>query len=556
MLGCYLHFEADLQFTSWMLIFPSIALIGFTKLQVGVGGLWTILYSISVVVMGIGIAEWSRVEVLESGDYSSVVEVQTFEKRRGNRLVYTSEELQSGLKIELLTDTNTHFTPGNVLHVKGWNAGFKPSVYPFQFDEKRFAQIRGTSGKVYVKSAEMLGGQLHLSTRQHLLNRVNKWPVSHRTRSFYAAMLLGDKSKVDRDDKQAFATSGLVHVLAVSGLHVGLIALFLEKLTFMLKRHRVIRLLLILTGIWCFVWISGASVSVVRAGLLFTFVQIARLTGRRGVTAEAVWTAAAILVCLNPITIFDLGFQLSFAAVFGIVYGHTLIDQWLRHIELSKPTRFVLSSASVSFWAQWSTSAITLYHFHQFPTYFLLSNVLFLPFIPLLLILGILVMLMDVSGLSIAFVWRSTDFLVNGFFAGVRWLSEWPGALVSSIFISSTLAWAVAFGFILVIISLRKRWKYTTVIGILLPFTILPIDNHSGIWHHQDGITSAIEVQSGSVSTFYSEDEKALDGIQYGSSKWLESRGVDSIRFESILLPSLDLDSNFYSENHENLVFE
>lgn len=561
MLGCYLHFELHLSVQWWMLIPSLITLTSFHRLPLELGWVWTVTSGFLCVVAGLTLAQYHTPSLLPKGDYVGIVEVKTSGKERGNRLEFRAEDLELAVDVSILADSTCILQPGNIIHVEGWNSGFIKAVYPYQFDERRFAQVRGISAKVYVKNLRVLDTSVQMSTRQVLLERVENWPVSERARAFYSAMLLGDKSKIDSDDKQAFATSGLVHVLAVSGLHVGLIALFLERISSVFKRlrgvrTRIIRTLFVLVGIWGFVWLSGMGVSVVRAGMLFTFVQVARMTGRRGVTAEAVWFAAALLVCLNPITIFDLGFQLSFAAVFGIVYGHSMVEAKLRTIELPKAARFILSSASVSLWAQWATSAITLYHFHQFPTYFLLSNVLMLPLMPVLLILGILLLLMDLSGTSISLIWWLADTLVEWFFMGVTWLSSLPGALISPIYISSSMALAIAVGFALVIISIRKKWKYAVEVAVLLPLVFLPVDVDHEIWIHQHKQEMAIELEKEGVSTLYVAEPQVYEKLRFISEKWRESRGIDSLRLRLLPLLKSPTDSDYYANDLEGLILE
>jgi competence protein ComEC len=202
------------------------------------------------------------------------------------------------------------------------------------------------------------------------------------------ALLIGYKHDLDKDLVQAYSRTGVVHIIAISGLHLGLVYALLLWLTRGLKRRTLLRLLLVLGGLWAFAGTAGAGPSVLRAALMFSCLALASLAKRRSRPANALVLSALILLCIQPYWLWDIGFQLSYAAVASILLFQQPLYRSLRFP--NKPLAAVWQLASVTLAAQLLTLPLTVYHFHQLPLLFLGGNLLAVPLSSLLLFLLVL----------------------------------------------------------------------------------------------------------------------------------------------------------------------
>lgn len=431
---------------------------------------------------------------------------------------------------------DTTLEPGSVLHVSGYRSRFQAPVYPYQFDEETYYHSKGFSGKWYFDGLVLIRAQREPSLRNQIIDRIRSWPVRPATRAFYLAMITGEKGDIEAEDRAAFSRSGLVHILAVSGLHVGLIVAFVNGVFFFsvfrqTEWGRWMVWAISLIALWFFVYISGSSSSVLRAAIMFSAVATARALKRKAATPEAVWLSAYLLLLINPYEVYALGFQLSFAAVFSIVYGHAFVQNWMRERYGSLKKTKVLSLLSVSFWAQLGTSPITLYHFHQFPNFFLFSNVLFLPFVPILLGLGILLTIW--SGWSIPPVWlfHLVDGAVNIFNYGVHWVSNLPGSVTEGIYLSKIQAWLCLSFVVVVIIAMYQRNLKAWGLGIIL-LSVLPFAREGktdAYWVHHFRENTILEMEEANGVQLYMSDTTLQSAFFRQTKFWRFSRGVQSV---------------------------
>jgi len=246
-------------------------------------------------------------------------------------------------------------------------------------------------------------------------------PLEGDQHGLLSALCLGWKQEMSAESKSFFKDSGTMHILAVSGMHVGLVLLLLQKMTIKLKRRKIIRFVIIVSSIWIFSLLSGASVSTLRAALMLSFVQGAELSGRKGAAINLLGGSAISLFAFDPATIYDLGFLLSFFAVLGILLYQELNPLQSRFQWLNAAGGGLWVSISAQAW----TSPITLYNFHFFPTWFLLANFIALPLSTILLygallwfVIGWIPYLNDV--LEFSLYWLSKALL---------WVLEWISSL-------------------------------------------------------------------------------------------------------------------------------
>lgn len=196
-----------------------------------------------------------------------------------------------------------------------------------------------------------------------------------------SAILLGDKSQLSQDIRENFSQAGMSHVLAISGLHVGIIFLFLNRIFGFLafsRAGRVARVVLVLGILIAYMVMTGCSPAVCRAVLMISLVQLGKLFHRESQGLNTLAAAALVLLVANPGVLMSVGFQLSFAAVAGIMLLAPRIQGWASE-KWSWGKAGVVGSAAVCISAQAFTAPLIWYHFGSFPTYFLVANLLLLP---------------------------------------------------------------------------------------------------------------------------------------------------------------------------------
>jgi len=210
------------------------------------------------------------------------------------------------------------------------------------------------------------------------------------------ALLLGQRQEISKNVMQNYQNAGAVHILAVSGLHVGIILLiltFLLRPLEKLKHGKFIKLFLIVILLWLFAFIAGLSASIIRAVTMFTAVAISLANNQPFSTYKALIISIFVLLIFNPFYLFNVGFQLSYLAVFFIVWTQPLL------YKLWKPNYKIIDYCwrllTVSVAAQIGVLPLSLYYFHQFPGLFFMTNIIIIPFLGMILGIGILVIILS-----------------------------------------------------------------------------------------------------------------------------------------------------------------
>ena len=236
--------------------------------------------------------------------------------------------------------------------------------------------------------------QFFLSQRTKLLDRFANHGVDGDAYAVVAAMSLGDKSALTRDLKETYSISGASHVLALSGLHLGIIYMLLSAF---LPRRRwpALSQLLIILFIWAFVFLVGMSVSVVRSAIMLTVYGLLSIGNRDKMSVNALAFTAIVMLMWSPAWLFDVGFQMSFMAVFAILLFVPLFEDvfsakyLMEHRWIKRIWGLVVVSCS----AQLGVAPLIAFYFGRFSTYFLLTNFIVIPAAMVILWLSIVVLL-------------------------------------------------------------------------------------------------------------------------------------------------------------------
>lgn len=251
-----------------------------------------------------------------------------------------------------------------------------------------------------------------------------------------AALLIGEDDYVDASLMTAFTATGTLHVLSVSGMHVGLIYMLLALVLGKLENKKYFRILyyLLLYGfLWSYAFITGLSAPVVRSAMMLSLVLSGKLIQRKSPVLNTLTGSFLLLMILNPYWITETGFQLSYLAVFGIMSMHPLLVIQIEFQQLWLHRIWEL--VSVSLCAQVITVPVGLYYFGQFPDYFLLSNLVIIPISTLAIYGGILVLVTSAipcAGYWIAWAESKLIYLLNAlteFLGGLPGAVSYPGKI-------------------------------------------------------------------------------------------------------------------------------
>lgn len=298
---------------------------------------------------------------------------------------------------------------------------------PAGFDYKAYCAFQNVFHQVYLQPWEYavlgdkrkndLAGSLFL-WREKIIRTLRRW-VSARHAGLAEALLIGYKDDLDKDLVQSYANTGVVHIIAISGLHLGLIYWLLVQLFGWIKWRRLqwLKLLLIIGALWIFGLLTGGSPSVMRSALMFTFLAAGRLVNKNGSVYNSLAASAFLLLCYNPYWLWDAGFQLSYGAVLSIVlYMRPLYNLiYVKNKLLDAGLKLLATSLA----AQVLTAPIGIYLFHQFPVSFLLTNLVAVP-------LSSLVVLAEIGVCAFA----GMPWLAKGMGGGVSYMIGWMNSFV------------------------------------------------------------------------------------------------------------------------------
>ena len=273
--------------------------------------------------------------------------------------------------------------------------------------------------------------------RTHLLHRMQGGPLQDG--GVAEALALGWKADVGRDTKAHYRNAGLAHLLAVSGLHVGILAGIVGMLFWWTGRERRGRIVcgsLQLVAVWGFALITGAAPSTLRAALMFSMFIVNDMVGRRVVPLNLLALAAIVMLLAEPLLLYDVGWQLSFSAVAGILLAQPAIRAL--HTPFGQ-------AAAVSVAATLATLPVVVATFHRLPLYFIIANVIVVPAAGVILVLSLLYMLLPcaVTAWPLQMLLRGTDSLTE-------WVGSLPYAVAENLYLSAPLMAALT----LLVISL------------------------------------------------------------------------------------------------------
>jgi competence protein ComEC len=252
-----------------------------------------------------------------------------------------------------------------------------------------------------------------INIRTNVLEILKKNIKSQNELSIAEALLIGYRDELDRDLVRAYSNTGVVHIIAISGLHLGMIyglLIFLFKPFNRYKISKILKPITIIFILWMFSFIAGMAPSILRSAIMFTCIVIADSLGKRSNIYNGLAVSALIILIINPFSLWDVGFQLSYSAVLSIVVFSPYVKKWFYFKNKLLKGFWELNAITLS--AQILTLPIVLYHFHQFPNLFLFANIFAVPFSGLILYAELLLLIFSFWSNAASFIGKGIEWAI------------------------------------------------------------------------------------------------------------------------------------------------
>jgi competence protein ComEC len=365
---------------------------------------------------------------------------------------------------------------------------------PYEFDYKQYLSMRSIFLQTYVKSGKWTllernrGNYIRaiaFSIREKFLEIFREYDIKGEEYAVAGALILGYTDKLDQDLINVYSGSGALHILSVSGMHVGVIFIVLNFLLAFLDRTRkgrYIKPIILILLIWFYAAITGLSPAVNRAAAMITFVIAGKMLGRNTNIYNTLAASALLLLVIDPLLVSDVGFQLSYIAVFGIVLLQKKISN------LWQPNNWLLLQIwmiiSVSIAAQIATFPLSIFYFHQFPNYFLLTNLVVVPFSNFIIYCGMLVLITSPMAVIASWFSKAFVYMLYGLNYSIRSIESLPYAVTHGLALSSlqTILLYMIIAFVITFLFNRKSimLKLATAMSIIF-FISLGIDKYDAL---------------------------------------------------------------------------
>lgn len=347
-----------------------------------------------------------------------------------------------------------------------------PPGNPYQFDLKKYFEVRGVRFTSFVKK----GGVIKVGEnrnpivsasyrlRDRLIGLYRESGLEGQKLAVASALTLGYKDLLDDELRRVYAATGAMHILAVSGLHVGILYVMLSfALSFLNRKFalRIVKMLTILAFLWFFAFLTGMSASVTRSVIMFSLLVVGESFHRKQTIYNTLSATAFVMLLADPMNLFNLGFQLSFLAVLSIVFFYPYIYN-LIYVKC-RMLNYAWSLIAVSVAAQIGTFIIGILNFHQFPNYFILTNLLAIPLSTVVLYLSVvLVLVSPISAFALPFG-KLLAFAISFLNRSLELVDAIPGSLTEGLYISNFQALILSLAVVLTaahIATARKLYLF------------------------------------------------------------------------------------------------
>jgi competence protein ComEC len=339
----------------------------------------------------------------------------------------------------------------------------RKSFNPGLFDYSSYLENQEIYAQVYTKTKQISIGRYESGLwadfsnfRENIITNLKHSDISKEELNVLNALILGQQQDISSEVLKDYQYAGAVHVLSVSGLHVGFILLFI---TFLLKpignsrKGSLLKLGIIILSLWSFAILAGLSPSIVRSVTMFSFVAIG-MHLRRTVNIYHTLVVSMLLILLfKPSFLFDVGFQLSYLALFFILWLQPVLSQLWQ--PKNKITSYFWDILTVSFAAQIGAMPLSIYYFHQFPGLFFVTNLLILPLLGVIMAVGVIALLVATFHTVPFWIAKPLEYLIVLLNAIIHWVASFEAFIIRNISFSKEMLWCSYLVIVLVIFWIK-----------------------------------------------------------------------------------------------------
>lgn len=441
---------------------------------------------------------------------------------------------------------------------------------PYDFDYRRYLERRKIYRQVFLASENWQNtGNSEFSLiceaeklRDKLINVYRSQPIDSVEFEILSALTLGYSRELDPETRRVFSTSGAMHVLSVSGLHVAIIFAVLNFIFGFLRRNKngqFIFMAVVIGVLWFYAFITGLSPSVLRATAMFSVYIIGENLNRKSNIFNSLALTAFFLLLINPNSLFDIGFQLSYSALFGIV----VIEPKLREhfVVKNRVFAYFVSLITVSVAAQIATFPLTSFYFSQFPTYFWLTNIFIIPAVAFLTPVGIILLFVNKIPVVAEVVSVILNFVLKYSYKLLSLIEQLPYA-VFQVTVNQIQLWLI-FGLIVtsyfVLTQFNARYLKTMLVVLLL-FCVsvlakqVKLENTSQIIVYNSTRNSMLHLIQGRENYAISEERVLPDELQY--SPFIATQKKLGLKNPVMLIASDSIRTKNVFMQHRKILFQ
>ena len=400
------------------------------------------------------------------------------------------------------------------------------------FIKKENYKITGHNNNIFSKAK---------NAQRYFINLILSSSLQPNAKTFFITILLGNSSLLQNETRNEFSHAGIAHILALSGLHVTIIAFILGLLLYPLDwlGYKRLRLIITLLLIVLFSFITGLPNSVIRATTMISFIIVAKIIRRNNNPLNALFFSALLILSLNPFAIYDIGFQFSFISVLLILLlSHKFIIITPKNEILYYFYSLLIISAITSIGTMWFTA----YYFNYISLFSILSNIIIIPILPLIIFLG----LFNLCILSWGFEWKIISQVLNGFYDMLisfsHEINKIPYSYIDNIYISTLILWLSIFSISIFILFIYKRkvvYLYTLLITIISVITInyieqSKISNSGYVIFNENKYTPVLSFSNNKATVFTNEDSIDINSFKQSHRNFLAKHQINTLHTHPI----------------------
>jgi competence protein ComEC len=528
--------------------------------------LYGVALSLLLVTAGFSLLklELARAELISNTEAVFICRIKTFPEPKPKSYAITVDiigrlddegivqEIRGGLLIYHSTADSSApaMVPGDIMVIRTSPVPITNRGNPYEFDYRTFMLKKGIRYYAFTREKSILhyksGTKLTIREKAIIAGKkISDIYIRAGIREDNAALLagltLGQKDSIDEETRTAFSRAGVMHVMAVSGLHAGVISMFVFSVLFFLRGKLLVLRVIVSVGVlWCFAFITGLSPSVERAALMFTFLHTGKLLKRPVNNINSILSVAFFMLVFNPSDLTSLGFQLSFSAVLFISGFYSRVSKLFR--SGIWPVDRIWQMSVVSVLAQLGTLPFIMNAFGQFPAWFLPANLIIIPLATVIMILAFMLILLTPLGLFTGLLAPVLNFLLEATSHSARIISNLPGSadfgrvlLWPETIILILIIWA----FLYYLFFMRYKTIKLTIAAIFLLVSIslfryitTATSTEIIVYNSTNSIT--LGVRSGHNLWVYSEKEHVDEAV----TRHISASGLKVIPKLSVSLPA------------------